>query len=128
MNEQPDAAWRLRWVQSKDGLEIEAWAVGEKGYKIGSISTRITDRNPEIKEAFMALMKRPPPKPCSICLVRTGLLRWSICNERGAHEPDREADTRGERHAVESAWQALSAAVTIDEVKHVLDRSVALVE
>ena len=93
MNEQPDAAWRLKWVQSKDGLEIEAWAVSEKGYKIGSITTRITDRNPEIKEAFMALMKRAAPKPCS------------ICNERGAHEPDREA-VRGERHAVESAWQA----------------------
>jgi hypothetical protein len=28
----------------------------------------------------------------------------------------------------ESAWQALSAAVTIDEVKDVLDRSAALVE
>ena len=24
----PDAAWRLKWLQSKDGLEIEAWAVG----------------------------------------------------------------------------------------------------
>jgi hypothetical protein len=34
MNEQPDAAWRLKWLQSKDCLEIEAWAVGEKGYKI----------------------------------------------------------------------------------------------
>ena len=31
MNEQPDAAWRLKWLQSKDGLEIEAWAIGEKG-------------------------------------------------------------------------------------------------
>jgi hypothetical protein len=23
MNNQPDAAWRLKWLQSKDGLEIE---------------------------------------------------------------------------------------------------------
>ena len=30
MNEQPDAAWRLKWLQSKDGLEIEAWAVAER--------------------------------------------------------------------------------------------------
>ena len=44
MNEQPDAAWRLKWLQSKDGLEIEAWVVGEKGYKIGSITKRITNR------------------------------------------------------------------------------------
>ena len=58
MNEQPDAAWRLKWLQSKDGLEIEAWVVGEKGYKIGSITKRITNRSPEIKEAFMALMKQ----------------------------------------------------------------------
>jgi hypothetical protein len=58
MNEQPDAAWRLRWLQSKDGLEIEAWAVGEKGYKIGSVIKRVADRSPEIKEAFMALMKQ----------------------------------------------------------------------
>jgi hypothetical protein len=58
MNEQPDTAWRLKWLQSKDGLEIEAWAVGEKGYKIGSITKRITNRSPEIKEAFMALMKQ----------------------------------------------------------------------
>jgi hypothetical protein len=57
MNELPDAAWRLKWLQSKDGLEIEAWAVGEKGYKIGSITKRITNRNPEIKEAFRGLMK-----------------------------------------------------------------------
>ena len=28
MNGHPDAAWRLKWLQSKDGLEIEAWAVG----------------------------------------------------------------------------------------------------
>jgi hypothetical protein len=28
-----------------------------KGYKIGSIIKRITNRSPEIKEAFMALMK-----------------------------------------------------------------------
>ena len=58
MNEQPDAAWWLKWLQSKDGLEIEAWAVGENGYKIGSITKRITNRSPEIKEAFMTLMKR----------------------------------------------------------------------
>jgi hypothetical protein len=62
-------------------------------------------------------------------LVKTGLLRWSICNERGEHEPDREADARGERHAVyESARQALSAAVKVDEVNDLLDRSAALVE
>jgi hypothetical protein len=58
MNEQPDAAWRLKWVQSRDGLEIEAWVIGEKGHKIGSITKRITNRSPEIKEAFMALMKQ----------------------------------------------------------------------
>jgi hypothetical protein len=58
MNEQPDPAWRLKWLQSKDGPEIEAWAVGEKGYKIGEITKRITNRNPETKEAFRALMKQ----------------------------------------------------------------------
>ena len=58
MNEQPDTVWRLKWLQSKDGLEIEAWAVGEKGYKIGSITKRITNCSPEIKEAFVALMKQ----------------------------------------------------------------------
>jgi hypothetical protein len=46
MNNQPDAAWRLKWLQSKNRLEIEAWAVGEKGYKIGSITKRITNRSP----------------------------------------------------------------------------------
>jgi hypothetical protein len=58
MNEQPDAAWRLRWLQSKDGREVEAWVIADKGYKIGSITKRITNRSPEIKEAFMALMKQ----------------------------------------------------------------------
>ncbi|HZZ22590.1 MAG TPA: hypothetical protein VFE60_08475 [Roseiarcus sp.] len=58
MNERPDGAWRLKWLQSKDGLEIEAWAVGEKGYKFGSIAKRITNRSSEIKEASMALMKQ----------------------------------------------------------------------
>ena len=33
MNERPDAGWRLKWCQSKDGLEIEAWAVGERATK-----------------------------------------------------------------------------------------------
>ena len=58
MNEQPDAAWRLGWLKSKDGCEVEARLIADKGYKIGSITKRIADRGPEIKEAFMALMKR----------------------------------------------------------------------
>jgi hypothetical protein len=39
-------------------LRSKLWAVGEKGYKIGSITKRITNRSPEIMEAFMALMKQ----------------------------------------------------------------------
>jgi hypothetical protein len=58
MNVQPDAMWRLRWLQSKDGREVEACVMADKGYKIGSITKRITNRGPEIKEAFMALMKQ----------------------------------------------------------------------
>ncbi len=57
-NKQRDAACRPKWLQSKDGLEIEAWAVGERGYKIGSITKRTTNCSPEIKEAFMALMEQ----------------------------------------------------------------------
>jgi hypothetical protein len=34
MNEQPDAARRLRWLQSKDWREVEAWVIADKGYKI----------------------------------------------------------------------------------------------
>ena len=60
--------------------------------------------------------------------VKTVLLRWSICNECGEQEPDREADARGERYVYESARQALSATVKVDEVKDLLDRSAALVE
>jgi hypothetical protein len=75
MNEQPDAAWRLRWLHSKDGLEIEAWAVGEKGYKIGSITKRITDRNPEIKQAFLALMKRAAAEAMLDLLGKNGVVR-----------------------------------------------------
>jgi hypothetical protein len=58
MNKQSDAAWRLRWLRSKDGCEVEAWVIADKGYKIGSITKRVADRNPEVKEAFMALMKQ----------------------------------------------------------------------
>ena len=53
MNELPDAAWRLKWLQSKDGLEIEAWAVGKKGYKIGSTTKRITDRSPGNQRSYL---------------------------------------------------------------------------
>ena len=75
MNDRPDAAWRLKWLQSKDGLEIEAWAVGKKGYKIGSITKRITNRNPEIKEAFMALMKRAAAEAMLDLLGENGVVR-----------------------------------------------------
>jgi hypothetical protein len=74
MNEQPDAAWRLKWLQSKDGLEIEAWAVGEKAYKIGSITKRITNRSPEIKEAFMALMKQAAAEAMLDLLGESGVV------------------------------------------------------
>jgi hypothetical protein len=74
MNNQPDAAWRLEWPQSKDGLEIEAWAVGDKGYKIGSITKRITNRSPEIKEAFMALMKQAAAEAMLDLLDENGIV------------------------------------------------------
>ena len=44
MNKQSDAAWRLRWLRSKDGCEVEAWVIADKGYKIGSITKRVADR------------------------------------------------------------------------------------
>jgi hypothetical protein len=75
MNEQPDGSVPAEWLQSKDELEIEAWAVGENGYKIGSITTRITDRNPEIKEAFMALMKRAAAEAMLDLLGENGVVR-----------------------------------------------------
>jgi hypothetical protein len=74
MNNQPDAAWRLEWLQSKGGLEIEAWAVGDKGYKIGSITKRITNRSPEIKEAFMALMKQAAAEAMLDLLDENGIV------------------------------------------------------
>jgi hypothetical protein len=74
MNNQPDAAWRLEWLQNKDGLEIEAWAVGDKGYKIGSITKRITNRSPEIKEAFMALMKQAAAEAMLDLLDENGIV------------------------------------------------------
>jgi hypothetical protein len=81
MNQEPDAAWRLGWLQSKDGLEIEAWAVGEKGYKIGSITKRITNPSPEIREAFMALMKQVAAEAMLVLLGENGVVGWSSCNE-----------------------------------------------
>jgi hypothetical protein len=81
MSEHPDAAWRLKWLQSKDGLEIEAWAVGEKGYKIGSITKRITNRSPEIKEAFMALMKQAAAEAMLDLLGENGVVTVVDCNE-----------------------------------------------
>ena len=75
MNEQPDAACRLSGSKVRTNLEIEAWAVAEKGYKIGSITTRITDRNPEIKEAFMALMKRAAAEAMLDLLGENGVVR-----------------------------------------------------
>jgi hypothetical protein len=75
MNEQPDAAWRLRWLQSKDGREVEAWVIADKGYKIGSITKRITNRSPEIKEAFMALMKQAAAEAMLDLLGENGVVR-----------------------------------------------------
>ena len=60
--------------------EIEAWAVGEKGYKIGSITKRITNCSPEIKEAFMALMKRAAVEAMLDLLGENGVVGWSSCN------------------------------------------------
>ena len=70
MNEQPDAARRLRWLQSKDGLGHR-----RQGLQIGSITKRITDRGPEIKEAFMALMKRAAAEAMLDLLGENGVVR-----------------------------------------------------
>jgi hypothetical protein len=37
--------------------EVEAWVIAGMGNKIGSLTKRVAGRGPEIKDAFMALMK-----------------------------------------------------------------------
>ena len=39
MNEQPDAAWRLGWLQSKDGCEVEAWVVRMTFWHLANAAT-----------------------------------------------------------------------------------------
>jgi hypothetical protein len=36
MNEQPDAVLGLRWLQNKDGREVEAWLIADKVTKSAS--------------------------------------------------------------------------------------------
>ena len=88
MNEHPDAAWRPKWLQSNDGLEIEAWAVGEKGYKIGSITKRIANRSPEIKEAFLAFLHplTYAHQPCLRSAASGGARRHSSRDQSRRHK------------------------------------------
>jgi hypothetical protein len=75
MNNQPDAAWRLKWLQSKNGLEIEACVIAGMGNKIGSITKRVADRGPEIKEAFMALMRKAAAEAILDLLGENGVVK-----------------------------------------------------